>query len=167
LQNSYKNHVDVPDEIVKEVKAWMDTLNKLSKKGKVEITKDLEVNILDKKKEKNDASSTVETFRSGGKNDLDFTWKGPRLYLCEDNTRELENLLIKSAGTSAIVAAIAKWTGAGTKTVYPVAIVISGASGTIAKLLDNNCEGNGVRIRFSPGLPPYTPPYVYTGMEPQ
>ncbi len=153
LQNSYKNHVDVPDEIVEEVKVWMDILNELSKKGKVEITNDLEINILDKKKEKNDASLTVETFRSSGENKLEFTWKGPRLYICEDNTRELRNALIAGRGASAIVGIIATATGVGSSTVAPVAYAIAAAAHTVQELLGVNCEGNGVRIRFI-----YAPP---------
>lgn len=167
LRKSYKNHVDIPEYVVNSIEDWFQVLNEEVNIGEIKITKDLEV--LQANGVYQDPTEVEFSILShNGVNGVKIYWWGYKLYLDNNRTRELRNVIIYGGGASALAAAWAPWFTPQTALVRAVLSSLTVISGSAAALLSANNNGRGVWIRFVGSYySPQSPSSIYTGMGPQ
>lgn len=155
LDESYKDKVTVPKEVVKGITGWMQVINEDVKAGQAIINQDLEVIY------KNQPTQKYAAANSGGVDDVKVYWWGFGLYLSHSTTEKLVDAMKYGATATKLASLILKyvWTPQ-TKVAEAIAEVATWVLASGALVLYSNDEGNGVLITV-------TWPSIVSGIEPQ
>ncbi|ANY65915.1 hypothetical protein BBD42_05105 [Paenibacillus sp. BIHB 4019] len=165
LDDSYKDTLYVPTEIIGSINAWLSIVNKDIKSGLATIGHNYE--IIYKSNQPNSSNFVVKAAVTGGVDEVRTFWWGFEIWLSHATTNEIIVALTAGAAASKVVEIITKrLKSIPTTVILLIAEISTLVLGTGAAALKLTDKGNGVYISCFWPVP--TPAMlVFSSLDPQ
>ncbi|GAB4074581.1 hypothetical protein GCM10028778_20840 [Barrientosiimonas marina] len=149
LDSSYKEDLEIPKKVTEGIEDWMNYLNQLVRDGKADINEDLEVSVDQDVQGLNTSNGDISLFASG-RSGVDVHWWGYNIFLNSTETRTVYQSFKTSGGAMDGAAVISRFIPVPpTQLVSAISGAIGGGLVGFGNMIQDENQGNGVRIRFT------------------
>lgn len=167
LNPTYKENVQVPEEVINSIKNWMNLVNEDIKSGLARVDSNYEIIYFNYSVPSQDQSQyTTQQLVSGGVNEVRTFWWGYEYWFSHATTNEIVVALMKGAIGTKVLEIIVKRVpipqGKAATIGLEIATLIAGGSAGLFKAKD---QGNGIYVTFARPVHPIT--LALTRIDPQ